>query len=145
MTLGSPFHRFAATLAAAVAVLALVAVDSYAAAPPDGPQDAGPTPPPLDDPQPAPEHVDPELPVDSEGSGSEEDVDVPVTAGEATAPSAGAGSSPEGARTDARTGTDARSVGDVALARTGYPVLALASIGGLSILAGLGLMLVRRG
>jgi hypothetical protein len=144
MTLGIPFHRLAATLAVAVAVLALFAVDSRAGASPDGPQDPGPTPPVLDEPEPAPEHVDPELPVESEESGPDEDVDVPVAAREASAPSAGAGPVREGARTDARTGTEATSIDDVALARTGFPILALVSIGGLTILGGLGLMLVRR-
>lgn len=142
-------------LVAAFALVALLPAGADAQVPPDGPYDSGPTPLAAevegDDPEPAPEHVDPELPT-QDGQVDVVDPELPTDETEgATAGAAESGSTASSAESGddgpvgAAVGGDrGPAVQSVRLARTGFPVVALASAGAFLLLCGLGVLVLRR-
>ncbi len=164
MSQRTSFRRLAASLSALGALLALgpvgiaYAVESAAPSdqvlisaheiggpvtvagrPPPGIYDAGPTPPNAGDPPPTSDPVDPEPPADAEDPERER-------APNRSADSAEGDVSRQSLDSPTGSGNDdgANEVDAVPLARTGFPALALASLGGLSLLAGLCLLGLRR-
>jgi len=113
---------------------------TVAGLPAGGIYDAGPTPVDAGDPSPAPDHVDPELPIDP----AEPDTDPQGTASTGSHGDDRSTLSSEPS-TGARAGRGAdASVREIPLARTGFPALALGSAGFLSLLTGLFLLGLRR-
>ncbi|MBA3370753.1 MAG: hypothetical protein H0T96_04760 [Thermoleophilaceae bacterium] len=107
----------------------------------DEPTDAGPTPPdiglpPEDGPETAgPTPGDVGLPPDADDVGDHIDQELSTDSADASAVS----------NSETQGGSDSQtSVRDVTLARTGFPVLLLASLAGVSLAAGLGLLGLRR-
>ncbi len=145
-------RQLSIAVAVALILVPLLAVGLAAAQAPEETIDVGPTPPEINnptgdesvvdsdeigDPVAPPDHVDPELPIESDDSEVEA---LPTGSGDdhlsrhSSGPSTGSETS----------GGAATSVRDVTLARTGFPVLLLASLGGVPLLTGLCLLGLRR-